>query len=370
MVKTIDRYVVRNFLFSYLVVLIGFLALAVVIDASMNLDEFMERIPGDLPALKRVTSLMGMMGNWYAVRVLLFFQLLMPIITVVAAVVTVVMMKRRNEFVPLLASGVSVYRALWPVVFLTLLASGMGLANQELVLPRVAHRLVRRPDDPLGREAEAVGGGYTDQAGNRISADTYVPFTKILNKVVINGPPSEAGRMRIFADQAVWNEPRQAWLLTSGKIQRFDQRDVGRPVEKFGPDQPKAAFFFETSLRPADVDRPKHWIQLSAQSELRRRILLRPEVPALRVELHRRYVIPLHAIVLLLLGLPLVLMQESKSVIVGLGVALVICLTYLGVQFVSEQMGSSGRLAPPLAVWLPIFLFGPVAIVLFDSIRT
>jgi len=369
-VKTIDRYVVRNFLFSYLVVLMGFLGLAVIIDASMNVDEFMEDVPADLRALGRAARLLGVMGNWYAVRVLLFFQLLMPIITVVAAVVTVVTMKRRNEFVPLLASGVSVYRALWPVMVLALLASGLGMLNQEAILPRMAHRLVRRPDDPQGRRPQRVETGFIDAAGNHISADTYVAFSRTLGTVSIYGPLTPTGRITIAADHAVWDEQRQGWLLDRGHIHRFDPSDAALPMEAFGPDLPTPAFFFETSLRPAEVDRPKHMIQLSGAGDLARRIVLRPEVRSLRVELHSRYVVPLHAIILLLLGLPLVLMQESKSVIVGLGIALVICLTYLGVQFVSEQMGSSGRLDPILAVWLPIFIFGPVAILLFDGIRT
>ena len=368
--KTIDRYIARNFLFSYLVVLVGLVGLAIIIDASNNLDEFMELVPADLSALARAGRLLGIMGNWYGVHVLLFFQMLMPIITVVAAVVTVVMMKRRNELVPLLASGVSVYRALWPLILLALMASGVDIANRELVLPRVAHRLVRRPDDPHGHRPQRLYKGFTDAAGNRITASSYLPSERTLENVVINGPRTEGGRMTIFAERAIWNEPRRAWLLKSGRIQRTGAEERVDTLQEFGPDKPKPSFFFETSLRPADVDQPIQWIQFSAAGELRRRIALRPDLRLLRVELHGRYVLPLHAVILLLLGLPLVLMQESKSVIVGLGIAMVICLAYLGVKMICEHMGSDGDLEPILAVWLPIFIFGPVAIVLFDSVRT
>ena len=368
--KIVDRYVARNFLFSFVTVLIGFLGLAVVIDASMNLDEFMEKVPGDLSPMGRALRLVALLGNWYAIRVLLFFKLLAPIIIVVSAVVTVVALKRRNEFVPLLASGVSVYRALWPVLALAFLVSGLGLANQELVLPRLAYRLVRKPDDPQGRKPQRVETGFVDAEGNRISADTYVAHTRTLNKVVIYTTPTGKGRAVISAQRAVWVEEEKAWRLEEGQRQPFDAEGVPLKVEEFGPGKPVPFLLFRTSLSPDDVDRPNHWIQLCRAADLKRRILLRAGAPALRVELHSRYVLPLHALVLLLLGLPLVLMQESRSVIVGLGIALVICLTYLGVQFVSEQMGSNGRLDPILAVWLPIFIFGPVAIVLFDSIRT
>jgi len=369
-VRTIDRYVARNFLFSYLAVLLGLLGLAVVIDASMNLDEFLELVPAEGSALSRAGRLLGILGHWYAAKSALFFQFLAPVITVLAAIVTVVMMKRRNEFVPLLASGVSVYRALWPVLLLTLLASGLAMANQELWLPRLATRLVRDPDDPEGRKPHQMTAAFTDADGNHISATAYTPFERTLQDLHIDGRSTPTGRVRLFARKAVWDSSRDVWLLTDGWVQRFNAE--GRPAarERFGAGTDTRWHVFETSLRPEDVDRPAQWVALSAVSDLVRQIRLQPAYRPLQVELHGRYVGPIRAVILLLLGLPLILMQESKSVIVGVGIGLMICFTYLGAQFVTEQMGSSGRIAPVLAVWLPIFIFGPVAVMLFDSIRT
>lgn len=370
--KTIDRYVARGFLFAYFVVLVAFLGLAVAIDASINLDEFMELVPGGESALTRARHLLAIMGNWYAVQVPFFFQMLMPIITVVAAVVTVVTLKRRNELVPLLASGVSVYRALWPIMALALLASGLGLANQEVLLPRLAYRLVRRPDDPHGLRPQRISTGFfTDADGNLISATEFVPASQILRMVHVDGSRSKSGRVHtIFAEEGRWGEAPGVLRLTRGWIQRIGPDGALLPRQAFGPDEALPCYDFETSLQPSDIDRPTRWARLSTSADLIARLRLRPDKDRLRVELHSRYVIPLHAVILLMLGLPLVLMQESKSVIVGLGIALVICLAYLGVQFVAEQMGASGRVAPILAVWLPIFIFGPVAILLFDGIRT
>ncbi len=370
--KTIDRYVCRNFLFSYLVVLAGFLGLAIVIDASMKLDEFLELVPANLTAPARVGRLLAVMGNWYLVQVPLFFRLLMPIITVLAAVVTVVMMKRRNEFVPLMASGVSVYRALGPVVVLALVMSFLGAANQEVLLPRLAHRLLRAPDDPRGERPAKLAQAYSDSQERGISAESYTPATRTLNRVHIQGPALDGARgdVTIAAERAVWLDTERAWRLEDGWMVRAAGTETQPVKELFGPGQRMPSLLFCTSLRPEDVDRPTAWVALASAADLMERLSARPDKQRLRVELHSRYVVPLNAIILLLLGLPLILMQESKSVIVGLGMGLLICLAYLGVQFVSQQMGTSGRIAPALAVWLPIFIFGPVAIILFDSIRT
>ena len=370
--KTIDRYVCRNFLFSYLVVLVGFLGLAIVIDASMKLDEFLELVPKGLSAPARAGRLLAVMGNWYLVQVPLFFRLLMPIITVLAAVVTVVVMKRRNEFVPLMASGVSVYRALGPVVVLALVMSLLGAVNQEVMLPRLAHRLLRAPDDPRGERPQKLATGFVDAQEHGISAESYTPARRTLNKVHIQGPAPDGapGEATIAAERAVWVDAERAWRLEDGWIVRAASPDTQPVKETFGAGERRKSLLFRTSLRPEDVDRPIAWVSLASASELIDRLNARPDKQRLRVELHSRYVVPLNAIILLLLGLPLVLMQESRSVIVGLGMGLLICLAYLGVQFVSQQLGTTGRIAPALAVWLPIFIFGPVAIILFDSIRT
>jgi hypothetical protein len=45
-------------------------------------------------------------------------------------------------------------------------------------------------------------------------------------------------------------------------------------------------------------------------------------------------------------------------------VVTVFMLVVLGCQ----SLGSSGWLGPPLAAWLPLMLFAPVAAVMFDSL--
>jgi lipopolysaccharide export system permease protein len=376
-VKTIDRYVCVNFLFSYAAVLAAFLGLAVVIDASMKLGDFLDQVPKDLPTLSRLGRVATVLFYWYSAQVPLYFRFLMPVITVVSAVVTVVMMKRRNEFVPLLASGVSVYRALGPLMVLALLVSFLGALNQEFLLPGLANRIVRSPSDPHGRKPRPVNQVLLDTAGRQVTADKYLPAEQTMLKVHIDGPPPAGATSRpasvahVFAEEARWDPVCRAWRLSHGWTEPRDpQTGALLPREPFGPGRPTPSLLFSTSIRPGDVDKPAAIIPMASRGELLDRLRVRPDQPRLRVELHGRLVGPLHAVILLLLGLPLVLLQESRSVIVGIMISVVICLTYLGVQFVSEQLGSTGTLSPVLAVWLPIFVFGPVAAILFDSVKT
>ena len=72
---------------------------------------------------------------------------------------------------------------------------------------------------------------------------------------------------------------------------------------------------------------------------------------------------------LLLLGLPFVLGTEAKSTFGGLIVCIVICAAFYGTHALCTELGKE-TLSPAAAAWLPIAVFGPLGIFLFDWVRT
>ncbi|MCG3179562.1 MAG: hypothetical protein BIFFINMI_01900 [Phycisphaerae bacterium] len=138
--KTLDRYVVTNFLISYLIMAFVMIGLYVLVDLTLNSDEFTEH---DESAM----SVLGDIGTYYGNQVFVYFKELGGIITLMSAIVTLTMMNRRNEMTAILASGVSLYRVIWPVLILGLAFNGLAILDQELIIPRIADKLVRSHDE-------------------------------------------------------------------------------------------------------------------------------------------------------------------------------------------------------------------------------
>jgi lipopolysaccharide export system permease protein len=90
----------------------------------------------------------------------------------------------------------------------------------------------------------------------------------------------------------------------------------------------------------------------------------------LRVEIHKKFSIPVACIVFVLLGVPLGLSLRQGSAGVSLGVSLLFILLYYLFLLGGEQLADRGIMPGWLAMWLPNILLGALGIHLtFRSIR-
>ena len=136
MLTTFDRYLLRRFAHTCLVCVATALGVFFVFDAFNNVDEFLKASDrGDWwPVVRR-------MGTYYACRSALFLGMIGPILAVMAVMLVLVQVQRRSELHPVLAAGVPLYRVVAPLLFGVIVVNGLLVANQEFLLPSIAHRL-------------------------------------------------------------------------------------------------------------------------------------------------------------------------------------------------------------------------------------
>ena len=124
-----------------------------------------------------------------------------------------------------------------------------------------------------------------------------------------------------------------------------------------------------TDMRPVDLESSDREIEYLSFSELRDQYKRRPHLKHLEVKLHRRFAFPLANFILLMLGLPWILRSESRSIILGISIALALGTIYLIVTETCANLGTRGALNPMLAAWLPVLFFGALGLTLFDGIE-
>jgi len=84
-----------------------------------------------------------------------------------------------------------------------------------------------------------------------------------------------------------------------------------------------------------------------------------------KLELHSRATYPLATLLVVLLGVPFLLSRE-RNLWASVGLAVLTVLAFYGVLYLCRYVAHP----PVLAAWLPILLFGPVAAVALDSVKT
>jgi lipopolysaccharide export system permease protein len=88
-----------------------------------------------------------------------------------------------------------------------------------------------------------------------------------------------------------------------------------------------------------------------------------------RVAIHSRLMQPFLDTTLLFLGLPFVVTRTNRNPFIAIGLCLAVVTVFMLVVLGCQSLGSGGWLNPPLAAWLPLIIFAPLAAALSDSLR-
>jgi lipopolysaccharide export system permease protein len=219
----IDRYIISRFVANFFILLILLFVFAVSIDLLLELDEFVEVArdtvgpEGGLPA--QMLVLIELMVNFHGPRLFQFYAYMLGLLSVGAMGFTLAQMHRHRELVALLASGVRLHRIGVPILVAALGLNLVQLANQELVLPRLAPLLIRSHHEIGMQGVEAFEVPFTsDGRGGLLQAPLFDPTHSTLESPTFL-ERDETGRTvrRISADRARWDEAARAWILAGGR---------------------------------------------------------------------------------------------------------------------------------------------------------
>lgn len=361
--KTLDRYILRAFFVNYLIALSVMIGVYVVIDLFFNLDEFTK--DSQQPVAVTVRNIL----DYYGHNMLMYFAQLAGVITVVAACCTLGRMHRANELTAVLASGTSLHRVALPVILAGLAMNLAWLVDQELLVPRVADKLARPHSDIQGATVYPVWF-LADRDNTLVSAREFHPGSGAIRGFIAMHRDARGRMTRIVrADAAHWDPERRVWSLTVG----IEERLAGDEVDAGGGPGRRSVNTYAGDITPEDVviQQASAWtafLSLADLSAIQRRFA--DDIGFTKVK-HTRITTPFVNMILLLLAIPFFLTRERVSLIVAGGRGLLVC----GLCFVLAFMGQNADFGqiisnPALPVWLPVLLFGPLAVLLLDGIRT
>jgi lipopolysaccharide export system permease protein len=371
----IDRYLLRQFIKTFVICYLSLTGLYIVFDAFTHLDEF-------LNYSEHAGGLLSLMGSFYAYQSILFFELTSGLLTLVAAMFTLAWIQRHNELTALMSAGISRIRVVLPVISAAVVITLLAAANRELVIPRIRDELARQPSNLLRDHGQRLQPRYDNQTdvlirgqsaygdrqrieqpdfllperlnqyGHKLAAQNAFykppegnrPGGYLLEKVEqpkgLGGRPSLRLGDRlvlITPHDADWLKPDQCFLVSDVS---FEQLTDGQAFRKFSSTAQLVSGLRNPSLDfGADV----------------------------RVAIHSRMVQPFLDMTLLFLGLPLVVSRESRNVFVAIGLCIGVVTIFLLVVIGLQHLGSIYLLDPALAAWAPLMLFVPPAVWLAES---
>jgi len=163
----VDRYVLRYFGSSLVVVFLFFFGFFMVIDLFANAEDFIDTARKQGVAARTMT---GWVAGYYLYKSPAVFLQVAPFVTVIGALVAVARMNRSNELIPVLMAGRSIFRMLRPLFMAAFVLAAFMLFVQEFVAPASSdHRLAKYSFLHDGRLNVRVRAPLSDEQGNQWS---------------------------------------------------------------------------------------------------------------------------------------------------------------------------------------------------------
>jgi len=375
----VDRYLLREFVQTFVICFISLMGLFVVIDGFTKLDEF-------IAFAAKQGSLLVVMGEYYAYRALSFFDSTGHLLTLIAAMFTMTWIQRHNEMTALESAGIPKGRIIQPVIMAVIVISVARVANRELVIPAVRQHLSHDTQDLGGNTGKPLRPRYDNETGVLLGGSGSLTFSAERR---IQKPdfymPAGLNRygVRLMAENAFY-EPAQSDRPGGYRFSNLEHPKgletqpsltfEGRPVLLTPRDcswlKPGECFLV-TEVSFEHLEAASTWRSLSSTAELIRGLRNRSlDFGAEeRLAIHARLVQPLLDITLLFLGLPLVLSRSQRNMFVAIGQCLALVIAFTLVVYGCQYLGASYLLEPALAAWLPLMIFIPCAVALSQPLR-
>ncbi len=378
--RILDRYILWNFIKNYLISFMVLIGLYIVLDMVFNFDELAEvqNRSGSGGVESAVTLLKGIV-DYYFYQCFLIFGHLSGIIPLVAAAFTLIRMQRFNELTASLAAGVPLLRTSMPIILAAVFMQVLLVVDQEILIPKMIPKLTRKHDEVSQAGARTYAlPSMQDEKNGILRASRYHPATPqdapwMEYFDVIQRDDEGNAVSHISSDKAFWDARNKRWRLENGML--VTGLKVGSEMRR------TACEFYQSNVTPDEVSlyHSSGYTELLSTPRINE-LLARPKsygvIDLLRVK-HARLTQWLINIVLLLLAVPSVLSREPGRVRFGIMQCAVLCGACMTAIFLSQQVAGTPPAGsewmdrwPAIMAWVPILIFGPIAVWLLDRVKT
>lgn len=373
----LDRYILKHFVLNFIILFAVLFLFTCIVDLFVHINDFVEVVSaGEVDdveggRVERIGRIVWLTLRFYGPWAFQFYTFLVGMLTIGAMGFTLVQMHRNRELTAVLAAGVSLHRIALPLLIAAVGLNVLQFANRELIMPRVAHLLLRSHKD-LGRDEMASFRVrmVPDQQGRLFCARRYMDDQERMEEVVILESDEDWIRAgRVTADAAVWNGT--GWTLEGGERQRSS---VASAVATRSRDP---VTHITTELDPEMIllNRYGQYRQMLNLGQISNLINKQGQYnPELADEMERirfgRFAQLLINLLTVLITLPFFMLREPKNLLVQSVLCSGLCLAAQIGGAVGTAVGLPG-VPPAASVFLfPLMVMLPLAVAMINRVET
>lgn len=351
LVSTLDLYIIRKFLGTYIFAIILILAITVMFDVNEKLDAFLHA-PLKATVFEYFMNFLPYFANQFS-----------PLFVFIAVIFFTSKLADNSEIIAMLSSGMSFRRLLRPyMISAAVIAVATFLLGAYIIPPANVKRIAftntyvknRRVDYGDNIMLQVAPGEIAYMS--RFDNTTKTGYRFSLEKFGKDGLES-----RLTAMSVKWDTLYQ-WQVRDYMIRDFHaDREVlrsGNVLDTVIPFEPRDFLISRNDQETLTSPQLKQYIE-------RQRSRGVANIQAFEIEYHKRYAMCAAAFILTVIGMSLSSKKVKGGMGLNIGLGLVLSFSYILFMTVTSSFAVSGLTSPLVAMWIPNIIYAVIAVILY-----
>lgn len=357
----IDKYILKRYLATFVVMLLLFIPIGIVIDVSEKVNRMIQnKVP------------FGKIAVYYFDFTIYFANLLFPIFLFLSVIWFTSKLANNTEIIAILSSGISFSRFLRPYIIGASIVSVFALLMGFFIVPKSSEgfnnfrynylkgngKSEMRDNSDVFRQIndlEFIHVGTFNQVSSMAFNFTLEKFNKKDQLV-----------FKINADRIKWNPKTKNYTLFG-----YQKRTIGVLGDKI-ESLPKKDTVFTFDLE--DLTPTVYVAETLSLGELNKfidkeRSRGSSNINTYLVVLYKKYSIPVSAFILTIIAVAVSSMKRRGGMGINLAIGIGLAFTYVFFDKIFGVLAEKSSIPPLIAVWIPNIVFGILAIYLLRNAK-
>lgn len=353
--RTLDRYILRKFLGTYIFAIAMITVILVIFDYAERVDDF----------TATHAPMSAVIFDYYINFIPDFINQFSGLFTFISVIFFTSKMAYQTEIVAMLSGGMSFKRLMWPYFVGAFSIMALSLSLNLWVIPdsQIKCEEFRQTYIPKKKNMQFDRHSYRQlkpgeffyvRGFGRDNKAAYMVLEKHDSTAVVSW--LEAANVKVNPKTRRWSADRYVyrWEDESG-VMRFAQR---RDLDTLINVDVRELGIIESVISTMKID---ELIQFRDEQRAKGA----DYINVIEVEVHSRFAYPMATFILTLIGVSLSSRKVRGGTGLHIGIGITLCFSYIMLNRVFEEFAKSGSMDVALAVWMPNLIYLLIGIYLY-----
>lgn len=361
--KIIDWYILKRFLVTFLFTLLILIPIAIAIDISEKIDNFLEH--ADLGFYQIV-------DEYYKNFIIYYTNTFMPLALFIAVILFTSKLSNNTEIIAITNAKVSFTRFLYPYFLGATLITILSLIMNHFVVPNSSITRKKFEKEYLNNRRQKQEFKYVSDFSLQLTDSTYI-FIRNYNTESNSGYDFTSEvydglelKSKLVADNIKYMEKDSSFSLQNWRLRKiYKDRDSifsGNKVDTVFNFTPKDLIYKSALSQEMPSNELLKFIEVSKKRGVK-------NLNAYLVEFHKRTSLPIASYILTIIAVALAFRKRRGGTGVNLAIGVAIMFMYVFLLKISEVLGAVAGVNSLLYVWMPNLFFGIIALNLYLNAR-